>query len=61
METDKELMAKLLLSRMRILIRNPFYGQLLMSVKLGLDKNCPTAYACGNKICFSPSCHRYSE
>jgi len=51
---QKELIKKLLLSRMRILLRNPFYGQLLMNINIGLDENCNTAYANGDKICFSP-------
>ena len=49
-----ELTKRLLLSRTRILIKQPFYGLLLMHVGFGLDSACPTAYTDGQKIAFNP-------
>ncbi len=46
--------SRLLLSRTRILCRNPFYGVLLMHLKYRLDEGCPTAYTDGEAIAFSP-------
>ena len=45
---------RLLLSRMRILINNGFYGLLLMHMKLALDETCETAATDGKKIYFGP-------
>ncbi|MBQ1186920.1 MAG: hypothetical protein IIX54_04455 [Clostridia bacterium] len=45
---------RLLLSRLRLLCNNGFFGMLLMHVGFGLDENCETAYTNGRKICFGP-------
>ena len=45
---------RLLLSRMRILINNGFYGLLLMHIGFALDENISTAATDGEKIMFSP-------
>lgn len=45
---------RLLLSRMRILINNGFYGLLLMHIGFALDENVSTAATDGEKIMFSP-------
>ena len=45
---------RLLLSRMRLLCSNGFYGLLLMHMRYALDENCPTAATDGLKIYFSP-------
>lgn len=50
----KELSKRLLMSRMRILCNNGFYGLLLMHMKFGLDESCDTAYTDGLKIAFNP-------
>ena len=50
-----ELTKRLYLSRTRILIKNPFYGLLLMQVGFSIDCDCPTAYTDGKKIAFSPN------
>ena len=45
---------RLLLSRMRILANNGFYGLLLMHMKYALDESCQTAYTDGERIAFNP-------
>lgn len=45
---------RLLLARMRILVRNGFYGLLLMHMDFALDTDCKTAATDGQKIYFSP-------
>lgn len=49
-----ELTKRLLQSRTRILLKQPFYGLLLMHVGFSLDCHCPTAYTDGKKIAFHP-------
>lgn len=44
--------SKLLHARMGIMLANPFFGSLLMGVKLSLDEECDTAYTDGVRICF---------
>ena len=46
---------KLILSKMRILASNSFYGLLIAHLKFSLDEACPTAYTDGRKIAFNPS------
>lgn len=41
-------------SRLRLLVKYPFYGMLLTHVKLSLDEDCETAYTDGERIAFSP-------
>ena len=48
----RELMRRLLLSRMRILNEHPFFGLLLMHMHYGLDESSPTAYTDGESIVF---------
>lgn len=58
METSdivKECSKRLLLSRMRVIMNNPFYGLLLMHVDFGIDDAMPTAYTDGSKIRFNSS------
>ncbi len=50
----REYNKRLLLSRMRILINNGFYGLLLMHMILALDESCETAATDGYRIYFSP-------
>lgn len=45
---------RLLLSRMRILLNNGFYGLLLMHMILAVDENCETAATDGYRIYFGP-------
>lgn len=45
---------RLLLSRLRLLTTNGFFGLLLMHTRFGLDEDCPTAYTDGRAIRFSP-------
>ena len=45
-------MKRLLLSRMRILINNGFYGLLLMHMVFSIDENCETAATDGRRIFF---------
>ena len=55
--SDEKLRAytqRLLLSRMRILCNNGFYGLLLMHMLYSIDENCPTAATDGVRIYFSP-------
>lgn len=53
-EQVKGYIKRLLLSRMRILANNGFYGLLLMHMKYSLDESCDTAYTDGERIAFSP-------
>ncbi|MGN0164112.1 MAG: VWA-like domain-containing protein [Candidatus Ornithomonoglobus sp.] len=53
-EKLKEYNKRLLLSRMRILINNGFYGLLLMHMILTVDESCPTAATDGYRIYFGP-------
>ncbi|MBS5018319.1 MAG: hypothetical protein KHZ43_09740 [Eubacterium ventriosum] len=50
----KEYTKRLMLSKMRILCNNGFYGLLLMHMKYGLDAECGTAYTDGKVIRFDP-------
>jgi len=50
----REYTRRLLLSRMRLLTTNGFFGLLLMHAKFGLDRECETAYTDGRSIRFSP-------
>ncbi len=45
---------RLLLSRMRILVKNGFYGLLLMHMILTIDESCETAATDGKRIYFGP-------
>ena len=45
---------RILESRTRILIKNPFYGLLLTHVDYGVDNKSSTAYTNGKKIVFNP-------
>ena len=47
-------MKRLLMSRMRILINNGFYGLLLMHMIYSIDENCETAATDGSRIFFGP-------
>lgn len=51
-ELVKEYSKRLLLSRMRVLINNGFYGLLLMHMTLSLDETCKTAATDGKRIYF---------
>ncbi len=53
-EKIKEYMKRLLLSRMRILLNNGFYGLLLMHMIFSIDENCETAATDGRRIFFGP-------
>lgn len=46
---------RLLLSRMRILCDNGFYGLLLMHMTYSIDESCPTAATDGVRMFFSPA------
>lgn len=50
----REYTKRLLLSRMRLLTTNGFFGLLLMHARFGLDAHCDTAYTDGRSIRFSP-------
>lgn len=54
-EKKREYARRLLLSRMRILADNGFYGLLLMHMGYGIDENCSTAATDGKKIIFGPA------
>ena len=54
-EQVKGYIKRLLLSRMRILANNGFYGLLLMHMKYSLDESCETAYTDGERIAFCPA------
>ena len=53
-EKKREYVRRLLLSRMRLLNTNGFYGLLLMHAEFSLDFNLETAATDGTKIYFSP-------
>lgn len=53
-EKIKACSRRLLLSRMRILLNNGFYGLLLMHMILAVDEECATAATDGRRIYFSP-------
>ena len=53
-EKKKEYMKRLLLSRMRILCNNGFYGLLLMHMIYAIDENCETVATDGQRIFFGP-------
>lgn len=53
-EQAKQYLKRLVLSRLRILLNNGFYGLLLMHMIIGLDEECDTAYTDGSRIKFSP-------
>ena len=54
-EKKREYIKRILLSRMRILCNNGFYGLLLMHMDSALDMECETACTDGRKIYFGPS------
>lgn len=54
-EKKKEYMKRLLLSRMRILVNNGFYGLLLMHMIFTIDESCETAATDGKRIVFGPA------
>lgn len=54
-EKKREYTKRLLLSRLRILSTNGFFGLLLMHARFGLDVECQTAYTDGRVIRFSPA------
>ena len=49
-----EYIKRLLMSRMRILVNNGFYGLLLMHMKFAIDEKCETAATDGIRIYFGP-------
>lgn len=53
-EKIKGYVKRLLMSRMRVLCTNGFYGLLIMHVSFALDEGCPTAVTDGKKIYFNP-------
>ena len=53
-EKKKEYMKRLLMSRMRLLINNGFYGLLLMHMIYSIDEKCETAATDGRRIYFGP-------
>ena len=53
-EKVKEYMKRLLMSRLRILVNNGFYGLLLMHMVFSLDEECITAATDGKRIYFGP-------
>lgn len=53
-EKKKACTKRLLLSRMRILCNNGFYGLLLMHMIFSIDENCETAATDGRRIFFGP-------
>ena len=54
-EKKREYMKRLLMSRMRLLINNGFYGLLLMHMIYTLDERCETAATDGKRIYFNPN------
>lgn len=54
-EKKREYIKRILLSRMRILCNNGFYGLLLMHMDFAIDLKCKTACTDGRKIYFGPS------
>ena len=53
-EKRKEYIKRLLLSRMRLILNNGFYGLLLMHMNFSLDENIKTAATDGYRIYFGP-------
>ena len=53
-EKKNEYVKRILISRMRILCNNGFYGLLLMHMAFSLDENCRTVATDGKRIVFSP-------
>lgn len=53
-EKQREYVRRLILSRTRLLVKNGFFGLLLMNVEFGLDITIETAATDGEKIWFSP-------
>lgn len=53
-DKKKEYMKRLILSRMRILCNNGFYGLLLMHMIYSIDENCETAATDGRRIFLGP-------
>lgn len=53
-EKKKEYLKRLMLSRMRILCNNGFYGLLLMHMIYSIDESCETAATDGRRIIFGP-------
>lgn len=47
---ERKYIKRLLLSRMRILCNNGFYGLLLMHMIFSIDENCETAATDGERI-----------
>ncbi len=54
-EKKRGYVKRILLSRMRILCNNGFYGLLLMHMDFAIDMECETACTDGRKIYFGPS------
>jgi predicted metal-dependent peptidase len=54
-EKQRGYVKRILLSRMRILCNNGFYGLLLMHMDFAIDMECKTASTDGRKIYFGPS------
>ena len=54
-EKKREYIKRILLSRMRILCNNGFYGLLLMHMDFAIDMECETACTDGRKIYFGPT------
>ena len=48
----REYSKKLLAARMKLVVSHPFYGALLMHVKLSVDEECETAFTDNERICF---------
>ena len=53
-EKQREYRKRLLLSRMRLLVNNGFYGLLLMHMIYTIDENCETAATDGRRLYFGP-------
>lgn len=53
-EKKREYRKRLLLSRMRLLVNNGFYGLLLMHMIYTIDENCETAATDGRRLYFGP-------
>ena len=54
-EKKRQFMKKLLMSRMRILVNNGFYGLLLMHMVYSIDESVENASTDGKRIMFNPS------